>query len=138
MSSSKQIKRYIMIGACTVLVDYLSYLTLLHFGITISVSKACSFLCGASFAFTFHKLFTFESKQFCHKELVKFSTLYFTTLMVNIFSNSLGLLILGWLMGFSLFSFLTPQINITLSFIGATGLTIILNFLGQKFWVFKK
>lgn len=91
--------------------------------IPVAVSKTVSFLTGTLFAYFANKLWTFEKKERDHVEMLSFLILYGTTLVINVGVNQLTLWILpDW---------------IGLAFLAATGTSTILNFIGQKWWVFR-
>lgn len=118
----RQLSRFLVVGSTTVLIDFLVYALLIIF-IPTTVSKTASFLTGTLFAYFANKLWTFEKKERDHAEMVSFFILYGTTLAVNVSVNQLVLHILP---GYIFLGFLT-----------ATGTSTVLNFIGQKWWVFR-
>lgn len=118
----RQLSRFLVVGSTTVLIDFLVYALLIMF-IPVAVSKTVSFLTGTLFAYFANKLWTFEKKERDHVEMLSFLILYGTTLVINVGVNQLTLWILpDW---------------IGLAFLAATGTSTILNFIGQKWWVFR-
>jgi putative flippase GtrA len=86
------------------------------------VAKAISFFLGTIVAFIINKYWTFEKHEKSYKEIVQFTILYSLTLGANVITNK----------------FVLIQIDsILFAFLVATGVSTVLNFLGQKFWVFK-
>ena len=118
----KEIPRFLVAGFSAVGVDLLVYYVLLNI-LSHSPAKALSFISGTFVAFVINKYWTFERKEKSYKEAIQFAALYFTTLIINVSVNKISL---------GLF----PNL-IFLAFLIATGFSTILNFLGQKFWVFK-
>lgn len=118
----KQIPRFIVAGCSAVGTDALVYAVLLNF-ISHSLAKAISFLSGTIVAFIINKYWTFEKPVRSHSEVYKFILLYSTTLLVNVGVNQLLLIIL-------------PEL-VVFAFLAATGTSMVLNFIGQKWWVFK-
>lgn len=118
----RQLPRFLVVGSTAVLIDFLVYTVLIAF-LPIATSKTVSFLSGTVFAYFANKLWTFEQKERDHVEMVSFFVLYGTTLLVNVSVNQLVLYILP---GYILWAFLA-----------ATGTSTILNFIGQKWWVFR-
>ncbi len=117
----KELKRFIVAGVSAVGTDLTTYYLLLNFFST-DVAKAISFLLGTVVAFIINKYWTFEKHERSYGEIIKFGLLYSTTLAANVFTNKVILDIF----------------NITLiAFIIATGVSTVLNFIGQKWWVFK-
>lgn len=119
----KELLRFLVGGGSAVVTDYLIYKLLLYAAIDMSVSKAISYVCGAIVGFVINKLWTFESKGFSQMEIIKYIMLYAASACANAGVNKL-----------IMFSF---NIQI-LAFLGATGVSTVLNFLGQKFFVFAK
>jgi putative flippase GtrA len=113
--------KYLVVGVLSVLTDFLTY-TLFLFVIDHSPAKALSYIMGMCTAFFLNRYWTFQSKNKVHSDGVKFIILYTTTLLVNVCINTTILTVLP---GF-----------IILAFIVATGTSIVLNYLGQKFFVF--
>lgn len=120
----KQLLRFICVGILAVLVDFLVYFMLIEItSINYAVSKFISFYSGTLVSYIINKLWTFEQKQKSQKQFWLFMILYMTTLGVNVGVNSIVLLIFN---------------NILFAFICATGTSTVLNFIGQKYWVFKE
>ena len=117
----KQIQRFIFAGLSAVFTDLIGYITLLNF-LNHDFAKTISFILGSIVAFIINKYWTFERHLRSLNEIIKFILLYGTTLGLNIFTNRFSL-------------DLTDMIF--LSFLIATGLSTVVNFIGQKFWVFR-
>lgn len=118
----KELIRFLVGGGTAVITDYLVYKVLLYIGLNMSISKGTSFICGSIVGFVINKLWTFESKNFIKSEVIKYVILYTITAYINAKINSITIVI--------------TKIHI-LGFLCATGVSTILNFLGQKFFVFK-
>lgn len=124
-SSYKQLFRFIIVGCSAVVTDLASYTTLVSwFEWNFALAKAVSFILGTIVAFIFNKYWTFEKPGYRHTEIIKFITLYSLTLGANVIVNHYSL----WLF---------PSF-ILLAFLAATGTSTVLNFVGQKWWVFKE
>lgn len=119
----KEIFRFLIGGGSGVLTDYICYCILIEMGIFLSISKGISYILGAIVGFIINKLWTFQSKQFQISEIRKYVILYICSAIINMIINK-GTL---WLFSSSWFAFLC-----------ATGTSTIINFLGQKFFVFSK
>ncbi len=112
-----------IVGGCTaVLVDYILY-TLLADAMGLVTSKVVSYVIGASVGFVINKFLAFHSKGFHISEILKYAALYGVSALMNAFINR-GLLALDCVS--------------LIAFLGATGVTTIINILGQKFLVFRK
>lgn len=119
---TKQLSRFIVAGCCAVGTDLAVYFMLLQV-LSPNVSKGVSFLCGTVVAYIINKYWTFEQHQKSGSEAVLFLLLYLFTLAVNVATNK-------WVLT------LTNQ-SVLLAFLVATGTSTVLNFIGQKWWVFK-
>jgi putative flippase GtrA len=117
----KELKRFLVAGISAVGTDLSTYYLLLNF-LDTNISKAISFLLGTIVAFIINKYWTFEKCEKSYKEIVKFGILYSFTLSANVMTNKIIL----------------DMFSITLvAFLIATGVSTVLNFIGQKWWVFK-
>jgi len=133
----RQLKWFIITGIFGTIVDFISYKTLLNYT-HINTSKILSFLLGTTLAFFCNKLITFQQKQFSTKETTKFFSLYFFTLIINVSVNRLSIFIMQLFISCLNTSPVSAKTTIiTLSFLAATGCSAILNFTGQKFFIFK-
>lgn len=118
----KQVYRFFIAGVSAVIIDFIIYYILINY-IDHSYSKIISFFCGSIASYVINKFWTFEEKKRSFKELLKFLVLYTTTLCINVIVNKIVL----------------DCTNIVLlGFLFATGTSTVLNFIGQKWWVFKK
>ncbi|WP_281541806.1 GtrA family protein [Maribacter aestuarii] len=121
-TTKKQLGKFVVSGLIAVVVDFSTYFLLNNYT-GHNVAKGISFLTGSIVAYVLNKFWTFHTKEFSGTQLFRFFFLYVTTLAVNVLVNK-GIL--------NLFN------NVLFGFLCATGASTILNFLGQKFWVFKK
>lgn len=119
--TQKELKKFLVAGLSAVGTDLGIYYLLLNF-LDSYIAKGISFLAGTVVAFIINKYWTFEKKEKSYIEIIRFAILYSITLGVNVLTNKLVLDNSGIVM---------------LSFIIATGVSTVLNFIGQKFWVFK-
>lgn len=90
----------------------------------VSIAKAISFILGSIVAYVINKYKTFQKQEANLMEVFKFATLYVSTLGANVLVNKIVLIV------FPMWFFF--------AFLCATATSTILNYLGQKFWVFKK
>lgn len=109
-------------GGSAVLVDFISYLMLKSI-LNLSVAKAFSYILGAMIGFIINKFWTFQCKEFKLIEVLKYIVLYICSAAANTLVNKIVII------AFS---------NIVFAFLCATGTSTIINFMGQKFFVFKK
>jgi putative flippase GtrA len=118
----KELKRFIVAGICAVTTDLVAYYLLLMV-LPLNISKGISFLLGTVVAYIINKYWTFEKKEKSYREMFQFGILYGFTLGANVLVNKIVLDL--------------SNNTIILGFIVATGVSTILNFVGQKWWVFR-
>lgn len=117
----KEILKFLVGGGSAVFVDFILYMLLKAY-IGISVAKTISYISGAAVGFAINKFWTFESKTFRICEIYRYIVLYICSACVNILINKM---VLAYIPA-AFFAFLC-----------ATGTSTVLNFLGQKFFVFR-
>lgn len=122
----KQVFKFLIVGTLTVFIDYLFYCLFLFF-LSTSTSKGISFVIGAVFSFIANKTFTFNYNKFLKKSIFLFVLLYLITLIVNITTNEFFLIIFSNLI-----------LKTEISFIISTSISALINYLGMKYFVFKK
>jgi putative flippase GtrA len=127
MVVSSQLKFFLIIGLVTVFIDYLTYQSLIFFFSNTSIAKSISFVFGTVFSFLANRKITFNVKSNFFRHLIKFSILYFTSMMSNVFVNSI-----------SLGLFHNTNWKLQISFIFATIISATINFLGMRYFVFKQ
>ena len=114
-----------MVGILTVLIDYLVYFLSRNLIINTTQAKAFGFISGTVFAFLANRNITFKNHDNIWGHLYKFLILYSGSLFINVtINNSL----LNWLTDF--------QYKVQLSFLLATSISAIINFIGMKYFVF--
>lgn len=118
----KEILKFLAGGGCAVFVDAAVY-TALGAEMDLSAAKAVSYIAGAAAGFVINKLWTFESRQFRVSEIVRYIILYACSACANTLANRLVLAVIP---------------STVFAFLCATGVSTVMNFLGQKFVVFKK
>ncbi len=119
-----------MAGFSAVGTDLLTYAIFLKIMVP-SASKALSFVCATCVAYLLNKFWTFKMKTHSWHEMSKFFGLYGTTLIFNIIVNKMVLEIVPrFIPSLSTFTF-------QLAWLAATGVSTVMNYLGQKYWVFK-
>ena len=119
----KEVLRFLVGGGTAVVVDFCIYRLLLLFSWNMDIAKMISFICGAGVGFIINKFWTFERKQFVIKEVLKYVALYTCTGVINAIVNRCTL------------SIINIQI---IGLLVATGVSTVLNFLGQKYVVFER
>lgn len=136
----KQIIKFGLIGFLAVFVDMAIYYVLLNsfpesFKEMIApevVSKTISFMCGTFVTYNLNKLWTWRRRDKSNSRFAKFMLLYGTSMLVNVATNTFLLFVLHN------YSHIIDLPNkYLIAFVGATGMSAVLNFAGQKVWVFR-
>ena len=117
----KELKRFLVVGISAVTIDLTTYYLLLDF-LSHDIAKAISFLLGTIFAFVINKYWTFEKHKKSYTEVFQFGVLYSVTLGFNVLTNKMVI---------------DNTQMVFLAFLIATGVSTVLNFIGQKWWVFR-
>jgi putative flippase GtrA len=118
----KELILFLFAGCSAVLTDSLVYYLLFN-NLGHNYSKGVSFISGSFVAFILNKFFTFKKHTLSSVEILKFCLLYLFTLFVNVTINAFVLKL--------------EQKQLFVAFLVATGFSTVLNYIGQKFWVFK-
>ena len=123
----RELAIFLVVGASTVLVDFISYRSLIGFQVMeVDMAKATGFLNGSLFAYFTNRFWTFGHKLHIPGSPTRFSALYASTLAANVLINALVLKLLT-----------NVEAAIQLAFLLATGVSACLNFLGMKLFVFR-
>jgi len=119
----KQFSKYSIIGFGSVIIDYSTYKLFIFFEfLTPSYSKIFSFIIGAIWSFYFNKKITFKSKNKNLLRIILFICLSFVSLFFNSFTHD--------------YFYFYYSNNI--SFLIATIVSVVINFLGLKYIVFNE
>lgn len=137
----KEFIKFVMIGTMSVMVDLVLYYIFLEifpekFMILLTnemVAKALSFIGGLAVTYYFNLYWTWKLRGYPQGGfMIKFIILYSGSLVLNVFTNSAFLYIMhNWDVLSSI------PYKYLVAFVVATAVSGILNFVGQKFWVFK-
>lgn len=119
----KSFFKFCIVGGCATAIDFVLYM-LLSAVIPVHAAKTISMICSCTFSFIMNKLWSFEAKDSrTFAEIPKYIITQIVNISLNVGMNSLFLKITG---------------NKIISFVCATGFTMLINFLLQKHFVFKK
>ncbi|MBL7196558.1 MAG: GtrA family protein [Candidatus Omnitrophica bacterium] len=119
----KEINKYLITGFLAFGMDFIVYFATYQF-FGYSISKATSFITACTLAYFLNKYWTFKKVKRSFREVAKFAVLNFSTLGANVAVNKISLVLFP---GLVLFAFFV-----------ASGTSTVLNFIGQKWWVFRK
>lgn len=122
---NRQLSRFLLVGATTVLVDFFAYSTLLAVSVPVDPAKAAGFLTGTLFAWFANRLWTFSAAGGIGR-FVRFLALYGATLTLNVLVNGA---IHAALDG--------GEVAVATAFLVATAISASVNFAGMKYLVFK-
>ena len=125
--SKKELKKFILSGITTVIIDFIAYVIFINLGINITFSKATSFLLGTLYSYFINKNWTFKAIGGL-KVFMKFLLIYFFSLNINF---SVNRIIVNNFDNKNLFI-------IVFAFFVSTMMSAIFNFLFLKNFVFKK
>jgi putative flippase GtrA len=126
-----ELVRYLVSGISAVCTDMLTY-TLLLPSMGPSPSKTISFITATVVAYFLNKFWTFKQVEHSWPQMFKFGALYSTSLIANVAVNRTAIFIIEQYVKQLL------SVEYQLSWLLATGTSTVLNYVGQKFWVFKK
>ena len=125
---NREIRFFLINGIIAVLIAYLVYRALILIGLDINFSSMISYFAGMFYGYFANKQLTFKNvDNISITNITKYLVLHFCTLVIYVYLNSYLVLLLKE------YSF-----NLLIAFSLTIGLTTILNFLGLRFWVFKK
>jgi len=121
-----QFNRFLLGGAVAVGLDWSTYFILAELaGINTMISKICSFLLGSIFSFFFNGRITFQAP-LSTPGFIRHVALYSLSLIVNVITFRL-----------IISAILTSTFSKTfIGMIVATSISMVLNFLGMKYYVF--
>lgn len=125
----KQLIGYIISGILATGSDYIVYNLIIHFYTNYVISKTISFLVGTIIAFFYNKYITFNVKAKSRDEIWKFFVLYIISMVLNVSINRFGIMLFE--------HYISIRFAIDTAFLIATFVSVVINFTGQKFWVFK-
>lgn len=118
---------FLVVGSLTVLVDFLSYRSLLWSGLVeVGPAKTVGFLAGTVFAYFANRAFTFGGHTHRRGTAWRFALLYACTLGANVGVN-------GWVLGM----LGNDAWRVQAAFLVATAVSTCMNFLGMKLFVFR-
>ncbi len=127
--TAKQVRRFLVIGVLSVLLDLACYAILMRAGLATHAAKGISYVAGMALGFAGNKLWTFESARRSAAEPITYLTLYAATLAVNVVVNGLVLALAG--------DWVPSRWAKAAAFLVATGVTTVLNFLGMRLVTFR-
>ena len=137
-----QFVKFALIGFMNFFVD-LAILNLLMFasglstGLYYTAFKAMSFLVAVTFSYFFNKRWAFQDKKKTEQGR-QFSQFLFVSFIGMIINVSTASIVVNYIAPQVAFITLAPKLWGNLGAVGGAATGLIWNFLGYKFWVFKK
>lgn len=122
--------RYFMVGIINTIVGTGTMFLLYNLGCSYYLSTASNYLIGGIVSYFLNKYFTFQSKGTSYKQILRF---VINTALCWYISYSIAKPLMRWFLSNQS---ITVQENI--SMVVGMGLYICLNYLGQRFFVFRK
>lgn len=111
-------------GLANTLVDYVVFLLLVALGLDVYFSQCCSFVAGMLNSYLINRRWTFQTKQrFFSLQIVKFVLSNLSVLAVSMILLKLFMDVVGW--------------SIPLAKLAAVCITMGINFLVSRLWVFR-
>jgi putative flippase GtrA len=121
-----QVAIFLVVGSLTVAVDFAVYRGLLAVSVPHDWAKGIGFIAGTIFSYFANRGWTFGGASAGCATALRFSVLYGSTLLVNIYVNSVVL-----------FALRASPFAVGAAFLAATFISAGLNFVGMKFLVFR-
>jgi len=143
---TQQFGKFILVGTMNTLIDLLvlnilMIITGIVVGAGYSVEKAISFLFAVTFSYFVNKHWTFQdkSKEGEGKKMSQFFVVSFIGMLINVTAATIVVNYLQIPLSNMLpLTFLTPKLWGTVGALCGTAAGLLWNFVGYKFWVFKK
>jgi putative flippase GtrA len=123
----KEVLRFSLVGVSTVTVAYIIYRTLVFTGMDRDISNGLAYGFGVCLSYFANKYWTFNNKKKNHQVLVQFLILHVFSLFACVFINSIAFINLS-----------NNIFRVELAFFLGIATSTLLNFIGMKYFVFKK
>lgn len=144
----KQLTKFFIIGVSAVLVDFIVYYMLSDFiRVNTDISKAFGFIIGTIYTYFLNKRWTWKYTEKSNKGMIAtFGVVYLVSFVFNLLINKYGLEFLpDYLISLSIQDHRGNVSNLIslkgdkfLAFFFATVVSAVVNFIGQKYFVFNK
>jgi putative flippase GtrA len=120
-----QFSRFLVIGGISTIISYSVFLVSLRvFGFHYIFANIMAFVFGISFGYPMNRRWTFDSGHHKNSHFLQYLSVYLTSLLIGTIFLRIAVDTIG----------IIPEV----AFILAVGITTFTNFLGTKFFVFKK
>lgn len=125
-----QIVFYLICGAISTSVDFMIYFSLYKLDFQVDLAKGFSFMIATFISYFLNKHITFQTKNKSFYEFLWFILVHILAMLCDVAMNRVMLFFLGLI--------LVGHVKVILAFVIATGVSVIINFLGQRYFVFRK
>lgn len=129
----KEFIRYFIAGCLTTLVSWITYAIFVQW-LSIITSNILSWICAVSFAYFINKFWVFENKNLKVKIVLKEILTFFLSRLFSGVIETIGL----YLLSFTMFGITIFNINSLLAKIIMSIVSMVLNYILSKIFVFKK
>jgi putative flippase GtrA len=126
----KNFSKFFLVGCTAFTIDISIYFILLDQGYLSYLSKGISFICGLLVGYFLNSYFTFNKVKISSLRFLKYTMLYLFSLFVNMLSNEYVLI--------QITQTTMNEHAFIIAVLVATALSLIINFLGLRYYVFKK
>ena len=120
----KQVIKFGIVGVANTIIGYGTYLILITFGVNVQLAMAGNWVIGSIFSFFLNKYWTFGQKNSDFASVIRFIIVCTVAMLLNIVFVTIAVNFLG----------MEKKIGGLVSM----GLVIVVNFLGQKFFAFRR
>jgi len=115
--------KFLIVGVCSTGIDFIIYM-LLSVRLSLNFSKGVSMIMSSIFSYVINKRFTFDNKE--HTNL-GYLVRFYIVFVVNLGTN----------MGVNYLVYMTTEYKL-LAFVVATVCGMLVNYMGQRFFVFRR
>ena len=120
----KQVIKFGIVGVANTIIGYGTYLILITFGVNVQLAMVGNWVIGSIFSFFLNKYWTFGQKNSDFASVIRFIIVCTVAMLLNIVFVTIAVNFLG----------MEKKIGGLVSM----GLVIVVNFLGQKFFAFRR
>ena len=120
----KKFIKFLMVGVTNLIVSLVTYYILIYFSIHYQLANIGSFVTGRINGYIWNKLWVFKGTKKDFTSVIKFYTTYLSTWLLS------AVLLYVWIEIFNISDKIAPIINVII--------TTPINYLLNKYWVFKK
>lgn len=121
------LKRFTVTGGLTVALDAVVYASLVRLGVPIDGSKALGLIAATIFAYFVNRFWAFNDARASSARVLSFLSLYASAIVLNVVVNKLSIHALS-----------QSSWGLIVSWFLATGSSSVLNYVGMRYFVFRR